>query len=62
MIVNTSRILTLDQKIPQAQVNNPDILDLAPLSPTQVQISAKKPGVTQVNLWGEDKTRSTRST
>ena len=45
MIVSTSRILTLDQKIPQAQVNNPDILDLVPLSPTQVQVSAKKPGV-----------------
>ncbi len=55
LIVSTSRILTLDQKIPQAQVNNPDILDLVPLSPTQVQISAKRPGVTQVNLWGEDK-------
>ena len=55
MIVSTSRILTLDQKIPQAQVNNPEVLDLIPLSPTQVQVSAKKPGVTQVNLWGEDK-------
>ena len=28
MTVATSRILTLDVKIPQAQVNNPDILDL----------------------------------
>ena len=54
MTVNTSRILTLDQKIPQAQVNNPDILELTPLSPNQVQVSAKTPGVTQVNLWGED--------
>jgi len=55
MIVNTSRILTLDQKIPQAQVNNPDILQIVPLSPNQIQISAKKAGVTQVNLWTEDK-------
>ncbi len=55
MTVNTSRILTLDQKIPQAQVNNPGILDLTPLSPTEIQISAKAPGVTQINLWGEDK-------
>ena len=55
MTVNTSRILTLDQKIPQAQVNNPELLDLTPLSPTEIQISAKTPGVTQVNLWGEDK-------
>jgi pilus assembly protein CpaC len=54
MNVRTSRILTIGQKIPQAQVNNPEILDLTPLSPTQVQVSAKAPGTTQVNLWGED--------
>jgi pilus assembly protein CpaC len=53
MTVNTSRILTLDARIPQAQVNNPDILVLTPLSPNQIQLSAKKPGVTQVNLWDE---------
>ena len=55
MTVNTSRILSLDQKIPQAQVNNPEILHLTPLSPNQIQVSAKKPGVTQVNLWTEGK-------
>lgn len=53
MTVNTSRILTLDKKIPQAQVNNPDVLDITALSPNQIQIFAKKPGVTQVNLWDE---------
>jgi pilus assembly protein CpaC len=53
MTVNTSRILTLDARIPQAQVNNPDIVTLTPLSPNQIQLSAKKPGVTQVNLWDE---------
>ena len=37
------------------QVNNPELLDVTPLSPTQVQVAAKKPGVTQVNLWGENK-------
>jgi pilus assembly protein CpaC len=54
MSVHTSRIITIGQKIPQAQVNNPEILDLTPLSPTQVQVSAKAAGVTQINLWGED--------
>src|SRR4051812_9626295 len=53
MIVNTSRILTMDQKIPRAQVNNPEVVQLRPLSPTQVQISAKKPGVTEINLWND---------
>ena len=55
MTANSSRILTLDQKIPQVQVNNPEILELTPLSPNQVQVAAKKPGVTQINLWGENK-------
>ena len=55
MVVNSSRFLTLDKKIPQVQVNNPDVLDVMPISPNQVQISAKRTGVTQVNLWGEDK-------
>ena len=54
MVVNTSRILTLDNPIPQAQVNNPEILTLTPLSPNQIQLSAKKPGVTQVNIWSDD--------
>jgi len=53
MIVNTSRILTLDSKIPQAQVNNPEVLEVTPLSPTQIQVFARKAGVTQVNLWDE---------
>lgn len=53
LIVNTSTILTIDGKVPRVQVNNPELLDTTPLSPNQVQISAKKPGVTQVNLWDE---------
>jgi pilus assembly protein CpaC len=55
MVVNTSRFITLDRKIPQVQVNNPDVLDVVPISPNQVQVSAKRTGVTQVNLWSEDK-------
>jgi pilus assembly protein CpaC len=55
MVVNSSRFLVLNKKIPQVQVNNPDVLDVMPMSPNQVQISAKRTGVTQVNLWGEDK-------
>ncbi len=53
MTVNTSRLLTLDLKVPRAQVNNKDILDLTALSPNSIQVFAKKPGVTQVNLWDE---------
>src|SRR5690242_16493658 len=51
LTTNTSRILTLDKNIPRVQVNNPELLAVTPLSANQVQISAKKAGVTQVNLW-----------
>ena len=54
MIVNTSRILTLDKEVPRAMVNNPDVVKVVPLSPNKVQLSAVKAGVTQVNLWDED--------
>ena len=58
MVINSSRILTMDQKIPQVQAANSDLVELTPLSATQVQLLAKKAGVTQVNLWDEDR-RST---
>jgi pilus assembly protein CpaC len=54
MTANTSKLLTLDQTIPRAQVNNSEILELTALSPNEVQVFAKKPGVTQINLWGKD--------
>src|SRR3954471_11684120 len=54
LTTNPSRILTLDKNIPRVQVNNPELLAVTPLSATQVQISAKKAGVTQVNLWDDE--------
>lgn len=53
LTANTSKIIKLEQKIPKVQVNNKDLLDITPLSPNEVQIFAKKPGVTQINLWDE---------
>src|SRR5262245_3475002 len=54
MTVNSSRIVTLDQNIPRAQVNNRDIVELTALSPNEIQVFAKKAGVTQINLWNEN--------
>lgn len=54
MMVNTSRILTMKSAIPKLLVNNPDVLQATPLSPNQIQVSALKPGVTQLNLWDTD--------
>src|SRR3954454_6492430 len=54
MVVNTSRIMELPFKVPRLFVGNPDIVSAKPLSPNQIQLSALKPGVTQLNLWDED--------
>jgi pilus assembly protein CpaC len=54
MTVNSSRILTLDKRIPRMVVNNPELVTVTPISANQVQLAARKPGVTQVNLWDED--------
>jgi pilus assembly protein CpaC len=54
MIVRTSRILSMDFKVPRMLVNNTEIVKVTPLSPNQIQISALKPGVTQLNVWNED--------
>lgn len=54
LTTNSSRILTMDKKIPRVQVNNPELVAVTPLSDKDVQISAKKAGVTQINLWDED--------
>lgn len=54
LTVNSSRILTLDKRIPRMVVNNPDLVTVTALSANQVQLAARKPGVTQVNLWDED--------
>lgn len=53
MIVNSSRILTVDFNIPRYLVNNRDIATITPLAANQIQVSARRPGVTQVNLWSE---------
>ncbi len=39
--------------IPQVLVQNPELVTATALTPTKVQVSAKKPGVTQINLWDE---------
>ena len=53
MVVNTSQILTLELPIPQVLVQNPDLVTATPVAPTQVHVFARKPGVTQINLWDE---------
>ncbi|MBN1396198.1 MAG: pilus assembly protein N-terminal domain-containing protein [Pirellulales bacterium] len=54
MAVNTSRVLALKRKIAEVQPGNQDILEMTPLSPTQVLVTAKDIGVTDVNFRDAD--------
>jgi len=51
MIVKSSRILTLEERIPKFQVYNEQVVGATPVSQNQIQIFAKTPGTTQLNLW-----------
>jgi pilus assembly protein CpaC len=54
LTVNTSRIVEMPFKVPRMYVGNPETVKATPLSPTQVQLTALKAGVTQVNFWDEE--------
>ncbi len=54
MLVKSSRILTLQERIPKFQVQNEEVLTATPVSQNQVQIFGKLPGTTQINLWDTD--------
>lgn len=59
MIVNTSRILTTEHKIPRLLVENQSIVRAQPISPNQVQLSAVKAGFTTLTVWDEKDTEHT---
>ncbi|MCH7726898.1 MAG: pilus assembly protein N-terminal domain-containing protein, partial [Planctomycetes bacterium] len=54
MIVNTTRILTLNHDVPRLLVQNPDIIRAIPLSPNRIQVTALRPGVTALNVWDDN--------
>lgn len=54
MNANTSRILTTEYNIPRLLVENEQIVRARPIAPNQVQISAMKPGYTNLTIWDEN--------
>ena len=55
MIVNSSRIITLEHPIQEVFSNNDQIIQAKGLSANEVQLFAVTPGITQVNLRDADK-------
>lgn len=59
MLVKSSSILTLEAKIPRFQVHNEEVLGATPISQNQLQVFAKVPGTTQINLWDTEEKQYT---
>jgi pilus assembly protein CpaC len=51
MLVKSSQILTVEERIPKFQVHNEEVIGATPVSQNQLQIYAKAPGTTQLNIW-----------
>ncbi len=54
LYVNTSKLLRLQKPIPKAIVQNPDIVELLPRGPSELQIMGKKEGFTMITLFDTD--------
>ena len=54
IISTTSKLLTMDFDVPRMSVDNPEIIQVQPLSTNQIQISARKPGVTNLKMWDKN--------
>ncbi|MFO0944264.1 MAG: pilus assembly protein N-terminal domain-containing protein [Pirellulales bacterium] len=59
MVVNTSRELVADQPFRSLRIHNQEMLTAIPLAGNKLQISAKKTGVTQVDLVSANEAVST---
>lgn len=59
LIVGNSQIIELDKKISTAQVTDKNLVDIIALNPNRIQLIARKPGLTTLNLWDENKQRQT---
>ena len=54
LVVGKSRLIDSPVPVKRVSVGNPDIADVVVISPKQVHVNAKAPGVTNVILWRED--------
>lgn len=55
LLENEVKILSFGgEKIPQIQISNKNIVSASPLSPSQIQISAKQTGSTKIYFWNEE--------
>src|SRR4051812_29295647 len=54
LIMNKTTVLTTARPYKSVSVGAPDVADVTPVSPTNILLTAKKPGTTQVIVWDEN--------
>ena len=54
MVVNTTKVIECEHDISRASVHNDEILQVRPISRTQMMVNARRTGITQVDLYGMD--------
>ena len=59
LVVGNSQIIELDKKISTAQVTDKNLVDIIALNPKRIQLIARTPGVTTLNLWDENNQHQT---
>ncbi len=53
LVMNKSTVLTTNRPYKSVSVGQPEIADVTPVSPTNILVTAKKPGTTQVIVWDD---------
>jgi len=59
MLVKSSRIIRTQNRIPRFQVHNEELIAATPVAENEIQLYAKAPGTTQINLWDTDERQYT---
>ncbi len=59
MLVKSSRIVKTKGRIPRFQVHNEELISATPVAENEIQLYAKAPGTTQINLWDTDQRQYT---
>lgn len=50
---DTSQVLRFDRRIVRTAISNPELCDFTPLSPKEILVYAKKPGLANLIVWDE---------
>jgi pilus assembly protein CpaC len=53
LTVNKTAVISTKVRVDRVSVGQPDIADVNAITPTNVLVTAKKPGNTQIIIWGE---------